>query len=160
LPPEFFLQPLLSPRLLPVANQPMKVDISGAVNKPGVYQLAPGSRVEDAIQIAGGLLDQVDAAYISRQLNLAQKLSDGMKLYIPYKQETKHPAQIINTVESQRLISINQSTLSELDQLPGIGLTTAQKIIDKRPYQSVEELTTKKVISKSLLAKLRDKISL
>src|SRR4051794_30698381 len=59
------------------------VDVAGAVKKPGVYHVAEDSRVGDAITSAGGLSDEADTELIAKQFNLAMKVSDGMKLYIP-----------------------------------------------------------------------------
>ena len=58
----------------------MSVDVSGAVNKPGVYQLKNGSRIEDAVKEAGGFANTANTEFISKYLNMAQKLSDGSKV--------------------------------------------------------------------------------
>src|SRR5205085_1673286 len=69
------------------AEQGIKVDISGAVNSPGVYSLPSSARVEDAIKTAGGFSETANGGYISKSLNLSQKLSDGQKIYIPVSGE-------------------------------------------------------------------------
>jgi competence protein ComEA len=66
----------------------IKVDVSGQVNKPGVYSLAQDSRVEDAIKAAGGVTRLADGNYLTKTINLAQKISDGAKIYIPTRGES------------------------------------------------------------------------
>lgn len=129
-------------------EEPIAVHVVGAVPRPGFYELAEGSRVQDAIDAAGGSLAAADV----NALNLAALLEDGQKLEIPYKAgqepvddegsslQTEEPVDN----ETADLININTATLAELDSLPGIGPTTAQKIIDYRnengPFQQIEDL--------------------
>lgn len=61
----------------------ISVDVSGAVNKDGVYQLKEGQRIEDAVNAAGGFSNDANQEYISKYINMAQKLVDGTKIYIP-----------------------------------------------------------------------------
>jgi len=154
------------------------VDISGSVNKPGLYQLNNNSRIKEAIDKAGGLSDDADKGYFNRNFNLARFLSDQEKIYIPsvwevqngyfienpqtlnYIQPINQQSIVFNSDSSQNLININQASLDELDTLPGIGKVLGQKIIDNRPYQSLEDLINKKVINKSVFEKIKDLISL
>jgi len=154
------------------------VDISGSVNKPGLYQLNNNSRIKEAIDKAGGLSDDADKGYFNRNFNLARFLSDQEKIYIPsvwevqngyfienpqtlnYIQPLNQQSIVFNSDSSQNLININQASLDELDTLPGIGKVLGQKIIDNRPYQSLEDLINKKVINKSVFEKIKDLISL
>lgn len=138
------------------------VDVSGEVLQPGVYNLDEGSRIKDAIDAAGGFSNEADQEFIAQRLNLAAKVVDGSKIYIPLKGEEPRAESIGLATESQSsgLININDANLSELDSLSGVGAVTAQKIIDNRPYQAVEELMSKKVVSKSVYEKIKDKISL
>lgn len=155
------------------------VDVEGAVKNPGVVSLMSGSRVEDAIRAAGGLRSDADTDYIARSLNKAMKVADGMKLYIPSKTETSHNGDcstsqndgdvvqscgLVATIEksSQNAthISINTASNEQLDTLPGIGPVTAQKIIDNRPYQTIEELVTKKAVGQAVFEKIRNQIDL
>lgn len=138
------------------------VDIEGAVAKPGLYQLPTGSRVEDAIVLAGNITSDIDAVQFSQTINRATKLVDGAKLYIPTKGETisnnivRH-----DTVPSTAsLVNINSASQVELESLPGVGPVTAKKIIEGRPYQTLEELVTKKAVSQSLFQKLQSKLAL
>lgn len=147
-----------------VKSADFKVDISGAVNDPGVYEIISGERVEDLIKKAGGFSASASAEYISKSLNLSQKLSDGMKIYVPFEGESggfvKGGGGVISGVTTQTKVGINSATLSELDTLPGVGPVTAQKIIDGRPYGEVNDLIIKKVVSKSVFEKIKDLVDL
>lgn len=137
----------------------IKADISGAVKNPGVYILKSSDRVEDAIKAAGGFSDDANQEYISKYLNLSEKLSDGIKIYVFFASET--PTNYKNTGNSQsKIISINSGSEQDLDSLPGIGSSTAKKIINSRPYSSIQDLSDKQVLSKSQFEKIRDLIGL
>jgi competence protein ComEA len=148
-----------------VSVQKIMVDVEGAVMRPGVYSLPDGSRVQDALIAAGGASGNADHAFIAKTLNLAQKLTDGMKLYIPAEGEittTQVSVGLISGSEKAQtgVVSINSATLSELDTLSGVGPVTAQKIIDNRPYGDVAELVSKKVVGQSVFEKIKTSISL
>ncbi len=140
----------------------IKVDVSGAVMDPGVYTLPSNSRVEDAIKAAGGVTGAADPMYLSKSLNLAQKVSDGMKVFIPeagqFSSQGSSPS-VAGASSENSLININSAGLSELDQLPGVGPVGAQKIIDGRPYGSIEELFTKKAVTRSVYEKIKELVS-
>lgn len=136
------------------------VDIGGAVNKPGVYKLTSGSRVNDAIVAAGGLTSDAD----SNRINLAARVADGQKIHIPSINDPVSSAsgrQVsgVNDTGSSYgqlgLININNGSEAELDKLPGVGPVTAGKIINGRPYSSVEELLSKKVVNSSTFEKIK-----
>lgn len=135
----------------------ISVDVSGAVNKPGVYQLKNGSRIEDAVSAAGGFSSDANSEYVAKVLNLAQKLVDGSKLYIPKNGE--EVAGAVNGIAgSSNKININTASSSELDSLPQVGEATVQKIISNRPYQTVDELLSKKAVTKSVFDKIKDQL--
>ncbi len=135
----------------------ISVDISGAVKNPGVYQLKDGSRIEDGIKEAGGFSNNVNQEYVSKYLNLAQKLSDGSKVYVPLEGEQANNSQAgVAGVNSQAKVNINTATQAEIEALPGIGPVTASKVISSRPYQTIEELQSKKVVSNSVFEKIKD----
>ncbi len=138
------------------SQKTVTVDVSGAVSSPGVYRLKDGARIEDAIKLAGGLSPQAQSEYVAKVLNLAQKLVDGSKVYIPKNGEQVSGA-VSGTATSGK-ININSASASELDGLPGIGEVTAQKIISNRPYQAAEELVAKKVVSKTVFDKIKDQL--
>jgi competence protein ComEA len=131
------------------------VDVAGAVEKPGVYKLPNNSRTADALISAGGLSAAADREAVSKTINLAQKLTDGSKIYIPSINESNS----FNQSNKSNLININFASLLELDSLEGVGPVTAQKIIDNRPYQNISDLVTKKVLGKAMFEKIKDKLS-
>lgn len=137
----------------------IKVDVEGAVNNPGLYSLLEGSRVEDAITSAGGLTTDVDQALFAKTVNRAMKLIDGGKLFIPKIGDTVIGSPVGSSNQSS-LVSINTGSASELDTLAGVGAVTAQKIIDNRPYQTLEELVSKKAVGSALFEKIKSQISL
>ncbi len=146
----------------------IRVDIEGAVVSPGVYELPRDSRVEDAIAAAGGLASDADTERIAATVNRAAKLVDGGKLYFPKQGERQ--GQTLSTQELQAqgralgsqlsTVSVNTASQSELEALAGVGPVTAQKIINNRPYQTLQELLAKKVLSASLYKKLKDQLTL
>lgn len=142
------------------------VDVSGEVVNPGVYKLSSDARVQDAITAAGGLSTSADAAYIAKSVNLASVLKDGIKIYIPRVGEAPVQTTVMGaTTEgsgdaSSGMISVNSASSSELESLPGIGTVTAGKIINGRPYGSIEELLSKKIVGQSVYEKIKDSIGL
>lgn len=139
------------------------VDVGGAVKHPGVYRVKFGQRVGDVIEKAGGFTKQADSYYLNKELNLAKRVFDGEKIYIPTKKEltlvvSDNQPNIKDKIKTNKLnqvpagkVSINQADKSDLESLEGIGEVRAQKIIDNRPYTSIGELVTKKVIPESVL---------
>lgn len=144
------------------AQKMISVDVSGSVVKPGVYQVNDGARIEDAISAAGGFDSSANKEYVSKYLNMAQKLSDGTKVYVPAEGD---PAPVgagqgesVAGSNTQAKVNINTASQSDLEALPGIGPVTASKIISGRPYQTVDELTSKKIVSKSVFEKIKDSL--
>ncbi|SHE41711.1 competence protein ComEA [Caldanaerobius fijiensis DSM 17918] len=142
------------------------VDVGGAVKNPGVYRFKQGERVIDAINKAGGLEEDADTSTI----NMAKKLTDEEKVYIPKKGET--PPQVVSGTSSgnsgvlptNAKININTASLQELDSLPGIGPVTAQRIIDYRnqngPFKSIEEIKNVSRIGDKIFEQIKDKITI
>lgn len=93
---------------------------------------------------------------------MAQKISDGSKIYVPSQGENEANVQTgqVSGVSTQAKININTASQSELEALPGIGPVTASKIISDRPYQKIEELISKKVVSRSVYDKIKDSLTL
>ena len=142
----------------------VKVDVSGAVVNPGVYSLPSDSRMEDALKAAGGVTQSADPAYLTKNINLAQKLSDGIKIYVPQvAEQTPEAASVMgeNVADMGQniLININSASAVELDKLPGVGPARAQKIIDARPYSGIEELVTKKAVTGSVYDEIKNMVS-
>lgn len=144
------------------------VDVAGAVERPGVYTLSEGARLQEALIAAGGIASNADREYISKNINLAVKVSDGAKIYIPSRGEgttgiksttgiTGSGGSVAGAVAG--MININSASASELDTLPGVGPVTAEKIINNRPYGSVDELLTKKIVGQKVFGEIRDRLS-
>ena len=148
------------------ASNQIMVHIAGAVEKPGLYQLPADARINDVLIAAGGLVEEANREWFSKNVNLAQKVSDGVKLYIPYENETSSEATQNQTVLGQTsgAVNINTATQAELESLPKIGPVTAQKIIDYRQehgtFQSIEDLTKISGISQRTVESIKDKITL
>jgi len=139
----------------------LTIDVEGAVVNPGLYSLPGGSRVEDAITAAGGLGNNADTDAFAKTFNRATKLTDGAKIYIPKidTSGTDQTSHIINTTQNG-MVNVNTASESELDALPGVGPVTAQKIIDNRPYMTLDDLVAKKAIGTALFSKIKDQLSL
>ena len=137
-------------------------DVSGAVMSPGVYKFKSGARIQDALVSAGGLSSSADRDYVSKSINLASPLKDGVKIYIPKVGDSAKAFPQSSSVlsASTQGISINNSTSEELDSLPGVGPVTAKKIIEARPYSSIEELQERKIVSAKVYNEIKDKIGL
>lgn len=148
-----------------ISTSTITVEISGAVEKPGVYEILASDRVERLLIMSGGLSATVDHEWIAKNLNRAAKLTDGQKIYIPKTGETtvygpqstagKNSA-VVGSLSS--VVNLNSASTSELDSLPGIGEVRAEAIIANRPYSSVEELLTKKVIPKNVYEDIKGRV--
>lgn len=156
--------PLPTATALPTPTPaPVWVDVGGAVQAPGVYQLPPGSRVQDALSAAGGVTADADL----RSVSVVRLLDDGEKLYVPATGEMVNVTGDMNRsraaavpIDQRAGIDINTATLEEFETLPGIGPKTAQAILDYRQanggFKSVEDLLNVKGIGEGTLAKIRD----
>ena len=156
------------------------VHIDGYVNNPGVYQLKENERTNVLIEKAGGLKN----GYSIKNINLAAKLSDGDKVYIPSIEEEKSLGNQnnnnVNTVgkhtnngnnsnnnvniTKNNKININTANVSELKQITGIGESTANKIIDYREnvgkFKKIEDIKEVKGIGESKFESLKNKITI
>lgn len=139
---------------------PIVIDIAGSVEEPDVYEVTSGARLKDVLILSGGLSQEADRDFFARTFNLAKKLVDQEKIYIPSRGEVSQ-GKIAGVFKSNDdLVNINTASFAELDTLSGVGPVMAQKIIDNRPYASAEELLNKKVVSKSVFEKIKDNIML
>lgn len=132
------------------------VDIEGAVLNPGVYNLSSDSRLKDAFVAAGGFSQSADKEWVAKNLNLAAKLVDGEKIYIPKVGEKT--TGITGNLPSKQ-ININKASIEELDRLSGVGIATAQKIINGRPYISIDDLLNDKIVGSKVFEKIKSKIT-
>ena len=151
-----------------VTFETIVVDVEGAVTRPGVVRLAVNSRVGEAIGQAGGFTQRADKLWIMKHINLAAKITDGSKIYVPFAGEVvaydvvpvdsgNSPSAATNM---SNVVNINSASSEQLDTLSGIGPVTAQKIIDNRPYQSIEDLLNKKILGRKVFDNIKDKISI
>lgn len=154
-------------QVMGVTTNTIKVDIEGAVVSPGVYTLAKDARIQDGLIACGGLSASADREYVAKHIDLASKFTDGAKLYIPklgemdVKSISQSDSSVISGTDSvNNLVSINTASANDLDNLPGVGPATAQKIISNRPYEVLEELMTKKAVTQKVFDKIKDQISL
>ena len=153
--------------LRPVPTEkPIIVHVTGAVPRPGVYALGQGSRVQDAISAAGGFLADAEKSGI----NLARALEDGEQLEIPYAEGaspvigTEIPPLVLTEPSSNsELININTASQAELETLPGIGQTTAQRIIEYReqngPFVNTEDIINVAGIGSGTYERIKDLIT-
>ncbi|WP_311523370.1 helix-hairpin-helix domain-containing protein [uncultured Streptococcus sp.] len=137
------------------------VDVKGAVKTPGIYDLPVGSRINDAVQKAGGLTDNAD----SKSINLAQKISDEALVYVPTKGEDTSQATQSNASNSKenKKVNLNKASLEELKQVKGLGAKRAQDIIDHRDsngkFKSVDELKKVSGIGTKTIEKLKEYVT-
>ena len=156
-------------------KEKIAIHIIGEIKKEGIIYLPKGSRIVDAIEKAGGSTKEADLT----QINLAYILEDGKKIYIPNKKEKINEyiiksngntfiqegdkSQSILSKENDK-VNINTATLNELDSLPGIGPSTAQKIIDYREkngeFKKIEDLQNVKGIGNAKYEEVKDKITI
>jgi competence protein ComEA len=139
------------------------VDVAGAVEKPGLYKLTSGSRIGDALVMAGGLSATADREWVAKSINLAEVLKDGGKVYVPvlYKDDpsqTQSKGSSLGTANNK--ININTASMSELDGLMGIGEVRARLIMDNRPYSNIDELVSKAKIPQSVYEEIKDSVSI
>lgn len=137
------------------------VDVEGAVKRPGIIELAAGSRVADAIEAAGGYASDADLAAAAAQVNLAAVVRDGQQVVVPTLGAAAGSGG--DGGASDGLVNLNTATPDALDALPGIGPVTVDKIVaarDERPFATLDELVTRKVLTSAQLAKVRDLVTL
>jgi competence protein ComEA len=143
---------------------PMRVHVSGAVQQPDVYGLPPGSIVQDAIEAAGGPTADAEVHVI----NLALELQDQQKVYVPRQGEENPPPPVSGgesgaAVAAGRLVNANTATAAELETLPRIGPTMAQRIIDYReangPFATVEDIQNVPGIGPATFEGLKDLVT-
>lgn len=138
----------------------LMVDVQGAVNRPGVYQLAATARVYDAIKRAGGTTEAANL----KGVNQAQKLHDQSQIYVPNQAEAVSPTDDNSATNgSSATVNLNSATETELQNISGIGPKKAAAIIDYRQsagsFQKVEDLIKVKGIGAKTLESIKDQLS-
>ncbi|MEO6729362.1 MAG: ComEA family DNA-binding protein [Candidatus Dojkabacteria bacterium] len=135
--------------------------VSGQINSPGVYEVEDNSRVSDLINKAGGFSTDADLDYIAKNVNLSEKLKDEQHIYIPSIAErgvsNVAGAQTDSSVIGGK-VNINTASKDALDALPGVGPSTADKIIAARPYESIEDLKDVSGIGDAKFDEIKDLI--
>ncbi len=149
------------------------VHITGSVKNPGIVKLSEGSRIEDAIQAAGGLTENADIS----KVNLAYVLDDGIKIKIPsITDDDIGDEDIINEESGENIIendttssknnksiNINKATETELETLPGIGASLASRIVEHRKqngnFSSIEDIKNVSGIGDSKYLNIKDFIT-
>jgi competence protein ComEA len=138
------------------ATPPVVVHVAGAVRRPGLYRLAEGKRVADAVARAGGATAPADTAAI----NLAAPLADGMQVLVPRRVAAGAGAGGAGESATPARVSLSSASVAELDALPGVGPVTAEKIVDYRAahggFRSVEDLDAIPGIGPARIEQLRD----
>ena len=143
------------------------VHVVGAVVKPGLYRLADGSRVDDAIRRAGGAKRKAALELV----NLAAPVADGQQVVVPARASAGRGVGVGvggagsgSAAPPTARVHLNSATVAELDALPGVGPVTAQKIVDYRTekgaFSSVDELDAVPGIGPARLAELRELVDL
>ena len=139
------------------------VDVQGAVLNPGVYRLATGSRVGDAVDAAGGFSPRVDIERVASELNLAATLVDGTQIRVPSRDDPAagprgSPTTGGSAGGAAPQINLNSATEAELESLPGIGPVTAGKIIAARaeaPFKTIGELRERGLVGQKTFDSLK-----
>lgn len=135
------------------------VQLCGAVSNPGVYRILSGTRIYEAVEIAGGLSEEAD----TRAVNMAKPVADEMQIYIPAIGETNNGTVTQFLEDTQKeLLNINEATKEELMELPGIGESKAEAIIAYRKehgvIKDITELMNISGIKEAAFSKIKDKI--
>jgi competence protein ComEA len=149
-----------------IAERKVMVEVAGEVLNPGVYRLALGTRVNDALIVAGGLAAKADRNWVERNVNRAQILADGQKIYIPKVGVVTSGAVAVvsKTVLGEKIINVNTATVEEFDSLSGIGPALAKRIVDYREkvgsFKDINELKLVTGIGDKLYEKIKDELSI
>jgi len=135
------------------------VHVVGAVHHPGLIRLEDGARVADAVAHAGGPTRRADLSAV----NLAAPLADGQQVIVPRRVPGGVPSAPPGASAPGAKVSLANATVEQLDELPGIGPVTAQKIVDWRathgPFRSVDDLDDVPGIGPARIEQLRDRVT-
>jgi competence protein ComEA len=145
--------PLRAPRPARTVATKLVVYVSGAVRRPGLYRLAQGTRIADALALAGGARPKADLVAV----NLAAPLADGEQVVVPLRGAAVAAGGAAPSATSP--LDLNSASLEQLDTLPGIGPATAQKILDYRQahgaFHSLAELDAVPGIGQARIEQLK-----
>lgn len=142
---------------------PLVVDVEGAVARPGLVHVPVGGRVGDALSLAGGFGPDADLAAAAETLNLAQVVTDGLKIVVPAigdaRPASEQGAPSAVDAAATGPVDLNHAPEAALDALPGVGPATIAKIVAARaeaPFRSIDELRSRGIVGEATFAKLRD----
>jgi competence protein ComEA len=148
----------VAPVTAPTKAKRVFVDVVGAVRRPGLYRLPEGARVADAVRRAGGPTPKAQLELV----NLAALIADGEQVVVPRRGSAVAAAGGSGATPSGP-VHLNSATVDQLDELPGVGPVTAQKIVDYRAahggFSSVDELDAVPGIGPARLADLRSLVA-
>jgi competence protein ComEA len=134
------------------------VHVVGAVRRPGLYRLEDGARTAEALRRAGGATRKADLSLV----NLAAPVSDGTQIVVPRRAPSTAPAEP-GAVPAAGPVHLNTATVEQLDELPGVGPVTAQKIVEYREqhgaFSSVDDLDAIPGIGPARLEQLRELVA-
>lgn len=149
-------------------EQLITVYVSGAVARPGLYELPAGIRAQEAVEAAGGFTEAAN----QEKVNLAKKLKDGSQVNVPALKGSKKAitgtnasagkANIGSQQKQAGLVNINTASITELDSLPGVGEVTAQRIVEYRqqhPFTRIEDIMQVKGIGEAKFNKMKDRLT-
>lgn len=145
----------------PAGTGILVVQVTGAVARPGVYQLAAGARVADAISAAGGFGPRVAADRAATELDLAARLKDGDRVTVPSRDDAPGGTPAASG-ERGGLLDLNAASAAELEALPGIGPVTAARIIEargERSFASVDELRERGLVGEKTFGAIRELVT-
>lgn len=134
-------------------------EISGAVVKPGVYEVSDGSRWQEVLLMANGFLESADKKYVHQKLNLAEKVKDQAKLYIPFASESAKVAQVStkSTEVASMNLFVNTATKETWDEIDGIGEARATSILNGVPYLDKNDFIARSGVSPALYKNIEQK---
>ncbi len=146
-----------------VIEEKIAIHMTGCVKNPGIIELKEGERIDDAIQLAGGLTEEADLTNV----NLAYKVEDGQKIYIPSIHDIEekeiiqeNQEEIFGKENETGKVNINTAKQTELETLPGIGPTIALRIIEYRKengeFTDIEELKEVEGIGEAKWEQIKD----
>lgn len=134
------------------------IDIQGAVKNSGVYRVKQGTIVQEALQMAGGLSDNADV----KQINQAQRVTDQMQLYVPYKGEKISSNAATNSAK-EKVVNINSASVDDFKNVTGVGPKKAEKIVAYREkngnFNSLHDLTKISGFGEKTVERLKDQLT-
>jgi len=174
---------VVAEKINPENKEPGKVtvEVSGQVLYPGVFTLKSGLRIHDAIESAGGLSELAAREFVARNFNLTLLLHDMQKIHVPsyieiydgiFLEQDRYLSYLDNGPDTntalvqqqspdtkENKVNLNVSSTTDLEDLPGIGPKTAEKIVENRPYSNKDDVLSKKVISDSVMKQIENLVS-